>query len=285
MSSQATLTEHPLIVDQDFESDEEYASYLIHKRAYEEAMRRFAGLALCDWGCNIGYGTELLADVARSIAAIDVSPRAVEVARRRLAPRGIEVTLYDGGRSPYADAAFDAVVSFQVIEHVPDIPAYLREIVRVLKPGGTAMFTTPNGVLRLHPGQKPWNPHHLREFSAAELGGALRAVFPQVEVYGMFGSGDVDALERTRVTRARDSAEAAAARARELERQAALNDAIKALIPDAALGWLRRLRQRGSPTDAAVPKHVVSPHLGTAELEYKTHDLDASLDLMAICRT
>ncbi|MBI4696118.1 MAG: class I SAM-dependent methyltransferase [Gammaproteobacteria bacterium] len=285
MSSPAFTVEHPLIVDQDFESDEEYASYLIHKRAYEEAMRRFAGLALCDWGCNTGYGTELLADVARTIKAIDVSPRAVQVARERLAPRGIEVTLYDGGRSPFADAEFDAVVSFQVIEHVPDIPAYLREIARVLKPGGTAMFTTPNGVLRLHPGQKPWNPHHLREFSAAELGTALRGVFPHVEVYGMFGSGEVDALERARVTRARDSAEAAAARARALERQAAINDALKALIPGAALAWLRRLRQRGPQTGAPARRHVVSPRLGTGELGYVTENLDASLDLMALCRT
>jgi SAM-dependent methyltransferase len=45
---------------------------------------------------------------------------------------------------PFRDAEFDLVVMLEVIEHIPDIPHMLREISRVLKPGGTAIVTTPN---------------------------------------------------------------------------------------------------------------------------------------------
>src|SRR5262249_31358454 len=45
---------------------------------------------------------------------------------------------------PFRSETFDLVLLLEVIEHLPDIPHSLREIARVLKPGGTAIVTTPN---------------------------------------------------------------------------------------------------------------------------------------------
>lgn len=45
---------------------------------------------------------------------------------------------------PFRSASFDLVMMLEVIEHLPDIPHSLREIARVLKPGGIAIITTPN---------------------------------------------------------------------------------------------------------------------------------------------
>jgi hypothetical protein len=81
--------EHPLVVDRSFDSDAEYASYLIHKRAYEEAARRFAGKAVCELGLPASvYGTGMLLSTAASVDALDTSPRAVAIARERLGPLG-----------------------------------------------------------------------------------------------------------------------------------------------------------------------------------------------------
>src|SRR3546814_14320183 len=54
---------------------------------------------------------------------------------------------------PYPAASFDVVLSFQVIEHVLDDDAYLREARRILKPGGTLVVLTPDRKNRLLPGR------------------------------------------------------------------------------------------------------------------------------------
>jgi SAM-dependent methyltransferase len=50
----------------------------------------------------------------------------------------------DGPLLPFADASFDVVLSFDVFEHIPDSDAHLREVSRVLKPGGRYLLQTPN---------------------------------------------------------------------------------------------------------------------------------------------
>ena len=74
---------------------------------------------------------------------------------------------------PFDDGAFDAVVSFQVIEHVPSVDAYLAEVARVLRPGGTFLCATPDRVTRLFARQRPWNRWHLEEFTQAGLAAAV----------------------------------------------------------------------------------------------------------------
>jgi 2-polyprenyl-3-methyl-5-hydroxy-6-metoxy-1,4-benzoquinol methylase len=62
------------------------------------------------------------------------------------------------------DNAFDVVVSFQVIEHIRNDRQYIKEIYRVLKPGGKALITTPN--IKMSLSRNPW---HIREYTAVEL--------------------------------------------------------------------------------------------------------------------
>lgn len=63
---------------------------------------------------------------------------------------GAALVLDDAGRVPVADASFDAVLSTQVLEHVDDPAAYLRECERVLRPGGRLLLST-HGIFYLHP--------------------------------------------------------------------------------------------------------------------------------------
>src|SRR5262249_21353847 len=131
------------------------------------------------------------------------SSDAVEHARNRYAHPNVTFEHYDGRSLPLADASIDLATCFQVIEHVGDAAALVREISRVLRPSGTALITTPNRVRRLKAGERPWHRYHVHEFDASELSAVLCRSFAEVEVFGIRGSPAMEQIERSRVARAR----------------------------------------------------------------------------------
>ena len=175
-----------------------------HRFAYEFAATRVEATDdVLDVGCGEGYGAPVLLAAAKSYAGIDLSEAVVDEARRAFGSDRARFSAFDGSRIPYDDATFDAAVSFQVIEHVGDVAAYLAEIRRVVKPEGWAMFTTPNRLLRLAPGESPWNRFHLREFDPQGLDVALAEVFSDIRILGVRASPDAEEIEIARVQRAR----------------------------------------------------------------------------------
>jgi len=76
----------------------------------------------------------------RSLTGVDLTGQAIAVTRERLALHGQRSRLLvtDAERLPFADASFDLVYSWGVVHHSPDTPAAVREIARVLRPGGRA---------------------------------------------------------------------------------------------------------------------------------------------------
>lgn len=91
-------------------------------------------------GCGRGVGAELILDEfgAARVDAFDLDPQMVESARRRLAERRDQIRLWVGDAACIAapDATYDAVFDFGIIHHVPEWRIALREVHRVLKPGG-----------------------------------------------------------------------------------------------------------------------------------------------------
>lgn len=98
---------------------------------------------------NLGTGEgdydPMLAAHCGRLDACDVNGADLAFARalNRHLPH-VHYALEDAQRLSYPDAAFDLVVSTDVIEHVPDSPAMLREVARVLRPGGAALITFPS---------------------------------------------------------------------------------------------------------------------------------------------
>jgi ubiquinone/menaquinone biosynthesis C-methylase UbiE len=76
----------------------------------------------------------------RSLTGIDLTPRAIELTRQRIDSYGCASTLRcaDAERLPFEDESFDLVYSWGVLHHSPDTARAVREVFRVLRPGGTA---------------------------------------------------------------------------------------------------------------------------------------------------
>jgi SAM-dependent methyltransferase len=75
----------------------------------------------------------------------DIDPRAIALARQLHGSTLADATVIEADQPlPFAEAQFDVVVSMDVVEHVPDPLPWLKEAVRVLRPGGTLFLTTPN---------------------------------------------------------------------------------------------------------------------------------------------
>lgn len=119
--------------------------------AYEMAVlnsllpRSLAGLNVLDVGCGTGTWALHLATRGATMTGIDPSLAMIRVARRKAQDGGLPVTIEaaDGSNLPFASVSFD-MVALLILEFAPDPEAVLREMARVLRPGGTALLTTLN---------------------------------------------------------------------------------------------------------------------------------------------
>ena len=132
-------------------------------------------LDILDVGCGTGYNLLQLGRYGRA-HGVDMSPEALEFCRRR----GVDsVTLHKAGELPFADSSFDLLTAFDVIEHIEDDRAALREFARVLRPRGWLLIYTP---------ALPWLynehdriVHHKRRYRRAELGEKIQSAGYGVE--------------------------------------------------------------------------------------------------------
>jgi len=90
---------------------------------------------------DVGCGTAWLADHFEQYTGVDVSAEAVQTARSR----GREVVRIEPGKPlPFEDASFDGVVLKDVLEHVADPVALVRDVHRLLRPGGRVFASSPD---------------------------------------------------------------------------------------------------------------------------------------------
>jgi ubiquinone/menaquinone biosynthesis C-methylase UbiE len=159
----------------------------IHQRllkAYVLAAELVNG-NLLEVGCGEGRGIDLLLPRVTQYTAIDK----IEPVIGKLTIKYPTAKFYSGNIPPlsvFADNSFDSIVSFQVIEHIEDDKLFLKEIHRVLKPGGIALLTTPNRPMSLS--RNPW---HIREYTAQELTNLAMQYFREVTMKGVTGNGKV----------------------------------------------------------------------------------------------
>lgn len=152
-----------------------------HLIAYKEAASLVSGTIL-EIGSGEGYGVTELAPKAKKYIAVDkydspISDKAkadnnIEFKQMNVPPlRGIE------------DSSIDFVVTFQVIEHIQNDEKFIKEIYRVLKPGGKMILTTPNLIMSLS--RNPW---HTREYTPQAMTDILKTAFTNIDMKGIFGN-------------------------------------------------------------------------------------------------
>ena len=92
-----------------------------------------------DIGAAGGGNTRVLRDLGWDASPLEYSAKGAEVARER----GLAVIRADATMLPLADASLDLVIAFDVLEHLEDDDACVRDVVRVLKPSGTFLVAAP----------------------------------------------------------------------------------------------------------------------------------------------
>jgi SAM-dependent methyltransferase len=210
-----------------------------------------------DLGCGIGHTYAALAP--RETVGVDADAVA-------LAGQDRETVVADMRALPFADASFGSVLCVHAVEHVPDPDRVIAEAARVLEPGGTAIFVTPNRLTFGRP-DEIIDPFHHVELDPGELRRLCARGFARVELRGVFGSERYMVLfreERAKLDR--------------LLRRDPLR--LRRLVPNGARRvlydlLLRRYRRDDDPRAAAIT---------TDDFFLSEHDMEAALDLCAICR-
>lgn len=120
---------------------------------------RLDGAAALDVGCQLGALPVALAERGARVTGVDVDDALLDGARRRCACYGADAAFLraEAEALPFEDRSFDVVTFVDVIEHVRDARAAVRELARVLKPGGVLYLFGPN---RLSPANLRSDPHY-----------------------------------------------------------------------------------------------------------------------------
>ncbi|HYF68994.1 MAG TPA: class I SAM-dependent methyltransferase [Ohtaekwangia sp.] len=159
----------------------------IHQRLYKAYIiaENFIHGDVLEVGCGEGRGIDVMLPKAKHFTAVDkIVPVITELQQKY--PTATFKSMNIPPLNGLADNTYDAIVSFQVIEHIQDDKLFLREIHRVLKPGGIALLTTPNRKMSL-----TRNPWHIREYLPEELKLLAESIFREVKLKGISGNAKV----------------------------------------------------------------------------------------------
>jgi len=172
--------------------------YYEHLHRYALALTLARDKDVLDIASGEGYGSALLAMVARSVTGVDVDDASVRFASSRYTAMNLNFRTGSAAQIPVADASVDLVVSFETIEHLREHERMLGEFRRVLRPGGRVIISSPNKLV-YSDARGYSNPFHVRELYFHEFRDILRDFFPEIRLFGhrIFAGSAVYGLNAT----------------------------------------------------------------------------------------
>ena len=154
--------------------------------------------SVVDIGCGHGYGSDFLSNgIAKTVLGIDTDLKAIEYARAHYARPNLSFRVVDVC-SNESIGEFDVAISFEVLEHLVNVDAYLTFVRRCLNERGSFFLSTPNRLFaeRVYVGGKSPNPLHVKEYTPTECLELLQRYF---EVEGIFMEYGTTGLDETTV--------------------------------------------------------------------------------------
>ena len=167
-------------------SDKILSDNPLHQRLlfpYYEATK-FAKGKILEIGCGEGRGVEILHNISQNYTGVDKINSAIKKLKEKYPSETYQ--FYCDNVPPikrFEREIFDTVIAFQVIEHIQDDVFFLKEIYRILKPGGICLLTTPN--IKKSLSRNPW---HVREYTANQLLNLAKQIFPHIDLWGVGGN-------------------------------------------------------------------------------------------------
>jgi SAM-dependent methyltransferase len=164
-----------------------YANHIHRYMFAADILKRSGKRKVQDAACGVGYGAHWLAAHATAeVVAVDRDQRALEIATAKFFHPAVRYVQDDCQEMTEADkhSPFEAVVSFETIEHLPRPADFLVRCRQLLSRGGVLIISTPNRQLRNPNGAPEWE-YHEQEFTAPEFLELLdKAGFRQVALHG-----------------------------------------------------------------------------------------------------
>lgn len=139
-----------------------------HAARYVFALPFVEGKAVLDIACGTGYGVCLMSEKAKFVTGADVDEQAAAEAGGECVDNAA-ILLANGLGLPFAEGTFDVVTSFETLEHLHERRAFLEELHRVLRSGGSLLLSTPNANYTRPVNGKPSNPFHVHEYTPEDL--------------------------------------------------------------------------------------------------------------------
>lgn len=183
-----------------------------HMPRYQYALSLAPNKTILDFGCGTGYGSSILAARARAVVGVDIDESALEWARETHRKPTLNFRINSDFGASLPSQYFDLVTCFEMIEHVTADHQQLiiDSFVKVLKPDGVLLISTPNPDITALYGD---NPYHLCELTRDEFEALLRSKFKFVNIIDqhalasiLFASGNsgqawqLDTLRNTKLT-------------------------------------------------------------------------------------
>lgn len=147
-----------------------------HAARYVFALPLVENRSVLDIACGTGYGLAFLKSKAARVTGVDVDLEAAKEAGSEC-DGTTSVLLGNGSALPFADESFDAITSFETLEHLHQRKLFLSELERVLRKDGLLILSTPNANYTKPVNGKPSNPFHVFEYTPEELENELKSHF------------------------------------------------------------------------------------------------------------
>lgn len=160
---------------------------LLDQMRYIETLKYIKELDVLDIASGVGWGSYLMSTVAKSVMGVDLSEEAIKTSKKYYSNSNVSFELGNSKKIPSNDNSFDAIVSFETIEHIEIPQNFIDEVSRVAKPGAILILSTPNGYCtKMKKDARPSNPFHVEEYYKSELFRILEKDWEIIDYKGQY---------------------------------------------------------------------------------------------------